>query len=271
MNRNSLGFAILAVTMGIAMALSAGAQNEPTGYTDTPMIPGTHWRVHDAARPRPRVVTPGTFSTADTPGKPPSDAVVLFDGTSLSAWRAEKGGPAKWKVENGYMEVVPGSGDIVTRAEFGDSQLHVEFRTPSPPRGDSQERGNSGVFLFDLYEVQVLDSYNNFTYADGQASAIFGQSPPLVNASRPPGEWQVYDIVYTGPRFKHGKLVAPGHVTVFHNGVITQNHTEILGATRFHALPALVVHGPKGPIKLQDHSSPVRYRNIWIRPLNGVN
>jgi hypothetical protein len=168
------------------------------------------------------------------------------------------------------MEVVGGSGDIFTKDEFGDSQLHVEFRTPSPPKGDSQERGNSGVFLFGIYEVQVLDSYNNLTYADGQASAIYGQSPPLVNASRPPGEWQVYDIVYTGPRFKDGKVEVPGYVTIFHNGVITQNHTEILGGTGHRVLPKLIVHGPKGPIRLQDHGNPMRFRNIWIRPLGEV-
>jgi hypothetical protein len=258
------------ITVVVATALSAQEQKAPTGYTDTPTIPGSKWRVHDDARPRPPVITPGTFSTEDTPGKPPSDAVVLFDGTSLAAWRTENGEPAKWKVENGYMEVVPGAGDIWTRQNFGDSQLHVEFRTPSPPKGDSQGRGNSGVLLYGIYEIQVLDSFNNLTYADGQASAVYGQSPPLVNASRPPGEWQVYDIVYTSPRFKDGKVEVPGYVTVFHNGVITQNHTQLLGATGHRSLPKLVVHDPKGPIRLQDHHNPTRYRNIWIRPLGEV-
>jgi hypothetical protein len=253
-----------------ATALSAQTQKAPTGYTDTPTIPGSKWRVHDDARPRPPVITPGTCSTEDTPGKPPSDAVVLFDGTNLAAWHAEKGGPAPWKVENGYMEVVPHSGIIMTNEEFGDSQLHIEFRTPSPPKGNSQGRSNSGVFLYGIYEIQVLDSYNNLTYADGQASAVYGQSPPLVNASRPPGEWQSYDIVYTGPRFKDGKVEVPGYVTIFHNGVITQNHTAILGATGHRSLPKLVVHGPKGPIGLQDHGDPMRFRNIWIRPLGEV-
>jgi len=264
-------FQLATITAAIATVLCAQVQAQPqkapTGYTDTPSIPGSKWRVHDDARPRPPVITPGTPSTEKVPGKPPSDAVVLFDGTSLAAWRTEKGAPAAWKVHNGYMEVVGGSGDIVTKEEFGDSQLHVEFRTPTPPKGNSQERGNSGVFLFGIYEVQVLDSYDNPTYADGQASAIYGQAPPLVNASRPPGEWQVYDIVYTGPRFREGKVEVPGFVTVLHNGVITQNHTEILGATKHRVLPMLVVHGPKGPIKLQDHGNPVRFRNIWIRPL----
>ena len=258
------------VALFVATVLSAQDKKEPTGYTDTPTIPGSKWRVHDDARPRPPVITPGTCSTEDKPGKPPSDAVVLFDGTSLAAWTTDKGEPAKWKVENGYLEVVPGSGGIRTKDNFGDSQLHVEFSTPAPPKGNSQSRGNSGIFLYGLYEVQVLDSYNNLTYADGQASAIYGQSPPLVNASRPPGEWQVYDIVYTGPRFKDGKVDVPGYVTIFHNGVITQNHTQILGATGHRSLPKLVVHGPTGPIALQDHHNPTRYRNIWIRPIGEV-
>jgi hypothetical protein len=263
-------FKFASITVLMAAALSAQNQHEPTGYTDTPTIPGSKWRVHDDARPRPPVITPGTCSTEDRPGKPPSDAVVLFDGTSLAAWSTLKGEPAKWKVENGYMEVVTGTGDIHTKEEFGDSQLHIEFATPAPPKGNSQSRGNSGIFLYGLYEVQVLDSYNNLTYADGQASAIYGQSPPLVNASRPPGEWQTYDIVYTGPRFKDGKVDVPGYVTIFHNGVITQNHTQILGATGHRVLPKLVVHGPAGPIELQDHHNPTRFRNIWIRPLGAV-
>jgi hypothetical protein len=263
-------FKSVIIIVAVATVLSAQEQKAPTGYTDTPTIPGSKWRVHDDARPRPPVITPGTCSTEDMPGKPPSDAVVLFDGTSLAAWRTENGEPVKWKVENGYMEVAPGAGDIWTRQNFGDSQLHVEFRTPSPPKGDSQGRGNSGVLLYGIYEIQVLDSFNNLTYADGQASAVYGQSPPLVNASRPPGEWQVYDIVYTSPRFKDGKVDVPGYVTIFHNGVITQNHTQLLGATGHRTLPRLVVHDATGPIRLQDHHNPTRYRNIWIRPLGEV-
>ena len=251
--------------LGITAILLGQTHHAPTGYTDTPYLPGSPWRVHDDARPRPPVVMPGA-----APGQAPSDAVILFDGTSLAAWRTAKGETPSWKLENGYMEVVKGAGDILTREEFGDSQLHIEWRTPTPASGDSQERGNSGVFLFGLYEVQVLDSFDNLTYADGQASAIYGQMPPLVNASRPPGEWQTYDIVFTAPRFQQDKLVTPGYVTVFHNGVITQNHTEILGATGNRVLPRLVVHGPKGPLRLQDHNNPIRYRNIWIRPLGQV-
>jgi hypothetical protein len=196
--------------------------------------------------------------------------VVLFDGKSLAAWKSNKGEAAGWKVENGYLEVVAKAGDIITREEFGDSQLHVEWRAPAPPSGNSQGRGNSGIFLLGLYEIQVLDCFDNLTYADGQAGAVYGQSPPLVNSCRPPGEWQTYDIVYTVPRFKDGKIDVPGYVTVFHNGVITQNHTQLLGATMHRVVPKLVVHGTKGPIELQDHGNPVRYRNIWIRPLGEV-
>jgi hypothetical protein len=269
--KGKLAIAAAAMTTGLlAQTAPATPTQAPTGYTDTPFLPGSKWRVHDDARPRPPVITPGTFSTPEIPGKPPSDAVVLFDGASLAAWRTEKGDPAKWKVENGYIEAVRGAGDIFTRAEFGDSQLHIEWSAPSPPKGDSQGRGNSGVYLLGLYEVQVLDCFHNLTYADGQASAIYGQSPPLVNACRPPGEWQQYDIVYTAPRFKDSKIDVPGFVTVFHNGVVVQNHTQILGTTEHRALPKLVVHAPKAPLRLQDHGDPVRYRNIWIRPLGEV-
>jgi len=255
----NVGFALLFGLNGIA-----GAEEEkfPTGFTDTPLLPGSQWKVHDDNRPRPRVVTPG-----DQLGKAPSDATILFDGKNLDAWQSENGGPAGWKVKDGAMEVVGGSGDIATKQKFGDYQLHVEFREPSPPSGKSQGRGNSGVFLAGLYEVQVLDSYDNLTYADGQASAIYGQTPPLVNASRRPGEWQTYDIVFESPRFADGKVTSPGYVTVFHNGVVTQNHTTLLGPSVHHALPTWKPHDLQMPIKLQDHSYPVRYRNIWIRPL----
>ena len=263
--RLSLGLACL---LGLAGSCQGQEESWPTGYTDTPLLPGSQWRVHDDNRPRPPVVQPGSPSTPDHPGAAPSDAVVLFDGSNLNAWEAKKGGPAGWKVENGYAEVVSGSGDIVTKQKFGDCQLHVEFNEPTPPTGKSQGRGNSGVFLAGLYEVQILDSYRNVTYADGQASAIFGQSPPLVNASRPPGEWQTYDIVYTSPRFAEGKVTTPGYVTVFHNGVLTQNHTQLLGASAFHALPRQVVHDLAMPLELQEHGMRVRFRNIWIRPLS---
>jgi hypothetical protein len=258
---------VISVWAALAGLAAAAEQEAPTGYTDTPYLPGSRWRVHDGERPHPAVVTPGSCSTDQQPGKAPSDAIVLFDGSSLDAWQSDKGGPAGWKLQDGYMEVVAGSGNIATRQKFSDYQLHVEFREPQPATGNSQERGNSGVFLAGLYEVQVLDSYNNPTYADGHASAIYGQTPPLVNASRPPGEWQSYDIMFTTPRFANGKLAKPGYVTVLHNGVLTQNHTQLLGPSVHHALPKWTPHDPDMPLKLQDHAMPVRFRNIWIRPL----
>lgn len=259
--RRLVGFMVLASLGGI-MSAGAEEQKAPIGYTDTPQLPGSKWRVHDIDRPRPTVVKPG-----DRPGAPPADAVVLFDGKNLQAWQNAKGEAPGWKVEKGYMEVVAGSGNIATKQKFGDCQLHVEFRSPTPTKGSSQERGNSGVFLSGLYEIQVLDSFDNVTYADGQASAVYGQTPPQVNASRPPGEWQSYDIIYTAPRFEHEKVVTPGYVTVFHNGVLTQNHTQLLGGTVNRALPKQVVHDIEGPIELQDHHTPVRFRNIWVRPI----
>jgi len=228
----------------------------------------TRWKIHDSERPLPAVIDPGTASTQDSPGRPPSDALVLFDGKDLSHWSHKDGSAAKWKIENGYAEVVAKSGYIYTREAFGDCQLHVEFAEPTPPKGESQERGNSGVFLMGKYEIQVLDSYENKTYADGQAAAVYGQHPPLVNASRPPGQWQSYDIVFHGPRFdKNGKLLRPARVTVLHNGVLVQDHAELTGPTAHMARPSYEAHAEKLPFALQDHGDPVRFRNIWIREL----
>jgi hypothetical protein len=229
----------------------------------------TKWKIHDLNRPVPPVIDPGSASTQDSPGLPPSDALVLFDGTDLSKWQHKDGTPAKWKVESGYAEVVHKTGFIYTKQSFGDCQLHVEFREPTPPHGESQERGNSGVFLMGLYEVQVLDSYENKTYADGQASALYGQYPPLANAARPPGRWQWYDIVFHGPRFDAGgKLLRAARVTVFHNGVLVQDHVELSGPTEHGERPPYKAHAEKLPLGLQDHGDPVRFRNIWIRELN---
>ena len=227
------------------------------------------WQIHDRNRPVPPVITAGTASTEDAPGKPPSDAIVLFEGKDLSQWVQKKdGGSVQWKVTNGYFEVVPHTGDLRTKESFGDCQLHVEFAEPDPPRGEDQDRGNSGVFLMGLYEIQVLDSYNNKTYADGQASAVYGQYPPLVNASRAPGRWQTYDIIWHGPRFDaNGKLTRPAQVTVLHNGVLTQDHVELSGPTGHHVRPPYTPGPDKLPLALQDHNHPVRYRNIWIRNL----
>jgi hypothetical protein len=259
-------FTLLAAT---ALGVTASAQEKkPLGYQDTPIIPGTKWHVHDGERPQPKVVTPGEPSTQQQVGKAPSDAVVLFDGKDLSKWKQEKdGSEAKWKVENGYFEVVPKTGYLITKDEFGpDVQLHLEFATP-PPEGDGQGRGNSGVFLYGRYEIQILDSYENPTYPDGQATGIYGYRPPLVNASRKPGEWQTYDIIFEGPRFKDGKLEKPAITTVLHNGVVTQNRTVLIGQTPHKKVGTYQAHGEKGPIKLQDHGNPMRFRNIWIRDI----
>ena len=252
-------------------ARETSTSHAPVGYTDTPMLPGGKWRVHDPNRPQPRVVTPGA-----TVGDPPSDAIVLFDGKDLSNWRDASGNPSGWVVKDGALVVPPKGtahgGDIFTKEEFGDCQLHVEFATPSPPKGHSQERGNSGVFLLGEYEFQVLDSYNNRTYADGGAASLYGQYPPLVNASRPPGEWQVYDIVFTAPHFKEGgEVETPASITGFHNGVLVHNHTAYLGPTGHKIDPKYTSTRTRGPIKLQDHGNPTKYRNIWIRPLKGYD
>jgi hypothetical protein len=226
----------------------------------------TKWKPHDMNRPVPAVIDPGTPSTETSAGRPPSDAAVLFDGKDLSKWSQKDGSSAKWKVGDGYFEVVPKSGYIYTRQPFGDCQLHVEFAEPSPAKGEGQDRGNSGVFLMGLYEIQVLDSYQNRTYADGQAAAVYGQYPPLVNASRPPGQWQTYDIVFHAPRFDgDGKLVRAARVTVLHNGVLVQDNVEIHGPTATDK--PYEAHPEKLPLALQDHNHPVRYRNIWVREL----
>jgi hypothetical protein len=263
---------ILTTAMAVSSSFGQDKPKKPLGYQDSPLIPGTKWHVHDGERPQPKVVTPGEFSTQEKVGSAPSDAVVLFDGKDLNQWRHGNGKDATWKVENGYAEVAPKSGDIFTKAEFGpDVQLHLEFATP-PPEGDGQGRGNSGAFLFGRYEIQILDSYNNPTYPDGQATAIYGQTPPLVNASRKPGEWQVYDIVFNGPRFNaDGTVAKPASATVFHNGVLTQNNTVLIGDTPHRNVGKYSKHGEKGPIKLQDHSNPMRFRNIWIRELKPVD
>ena len=204
--------------------------------------------------------------TVVDPGPPPSDAIVLFDGKDLSKWSGKEG-DAKWTVKDGYMQV-NGTGPITTKEEFGDCQLHVEWATPSEVKGEGQGRGNSGIFLQGRYEIQVLDSYQNKTYFHGQAGSVYKQHAPLVNASKKPGEWQTYDIIFHAPRFNaDGKVTQPGRVTVLHNGVLVQDNAEIYGKTSHAGEPSYEKHPLKQPIQLQDHNNPVRYRNIWIRPL----
>lgn len=251
------------VAISVAMAMSTLGQQPRLGYDDTPLQPDGKWRVHDSRRPPPRVVIPGRLVAAE----PPKDAVVLLGtGNDLSGWQADTGSPATWPVSEGILQT--GKGYIRTKAEFTDVQLHLEFATPSEVRGDSQDRGNSGVFLAGAFEIQVLDSFENPTYADGQAAAMYGQHPPLVNASRGPGEWQSYDIVFTAPRFTAAnQLVAPAIVSVFHNGVLVHNARPFWGPTAHKRIDPYRPSTARGPIRLQDHGNPVRYRNIWLREL----
>ena len=223
------------------------------------------WPVHSTDRPRPPVVDPGPERP---PAPPPSDALVLFDGRDLSSWVREDGAPAGWQVRDGYLEVTPQSGNIRTRRAFGDVQLHLEWAAPSPVRGEGQGRGNSGVFLMGFYEIQVLDSYQNDTYADGQAGAAYGQTPPLVNAMQPPGRWNSYDIIFRRPRFNaDGSLARPARITAFHNGVLIHNDTALTGRTVHRREAEYSPHEDRLPMMLQDHGDRVRFRNIWVREL----
>jgi len=263
---------IVALAVAAAALLTAQQQkkqqpNADLGFTDTPMLPNLPWHVHDPARPHPPVVTPGA-----TPYAPPSDAIVLFDGKDLSKWAqdgrgAEKGKivDAKWPVKDGYFEVGANSGDLFTREKFGDIQLHLEFSEPPGITGTSQGRGNSGVLVMHRYEIQVLDAFKNPTYADGQAGAIYGQWPPLANPSRPPGQWNVYDIVFEAPKFEAEKLVQPAYFTVFMNGVLMHNRKASMGPMVYRQVAKYVPQPAEDSLALQDHHNPVRYRNIWIR------
>jgi hypothetical protein len=237
-------------------AEQAGKQTSP-GYDDTPFLPHSQWRVHDRRRPQPALVEPGS-----QPGAPPSDAIVLFDGKDLSQWNG--GDPAG--IEDGTINIFK-TGQLRTKQSFGDCQLHVEWMSPAKADGGPMIWGNSGVFLMDQYEVQIIESRDSHIYADGNAGAIYGQSPPLVNSSRKPGQWQTFDIAFTAPRFEGLTLKKPAYVTVFQNGVLVQCHQEILGATGHKILPAYKPGIMQGPVQLQKHGSAVRFRNIWIRPL----
>jgi hypothetical protein len=245
----------------------------PIGYSDTPIIPGTQWKVHDIDRPAPVEVAPGAKL-----GDAPADAIVLFDGSNTDAFKSKvKGpdgkptaefGPCVWKIENG--ELLVDGGDSWTKEEFGSCQFHIEWKSEPHTKGNSQKKGNGGVFFMDLFETQILDCYKNPTYADGITGAIYGQTPPMVNAIKPSGEWQTYDIVFTAPKYKDGKVVEPAYITSFVNGICVQNHTAIMGPTKHKNITSYEgVTALTGPIRLQDHKNepPVRLRNIWLRKL----
>jgi hypothetical protein len=272
----SLGVLLLgAVSPALAADPSAKEAEPIDGFRDTPMLPGGKWHLHDPDRPQPRVVTPGATFSQNAPAQ--SDAEVLFDGKDLSKWQNAQGQASAWTVKDGYMETAGREG-IRTRGKWADFQLHVEFTTPSPARGTGQGRGNSGVLINGMYEVQVLDSFQAKTYPDGQAGAIYGQSPPLVNPSKPPGEWQTYDIIFESPRWNdQGELTKKAVITVLYNGVVVQNHSEFTGVTDgiTREVPWKTLskyprpHPPEVFIELQYHNNPLRYRNIWIRTLGG--
>jgi 3-keto-disaccharide hydrolase len=265
-----LTFSALAIVLvASTLLMPANGQQPVLGYDDTPMQPDGRWRIHDSRRPPPAIVNPGPAPAAPAPAA--SDAVVLLGPRDdLSAWQMADGAAATWAMKDGVLET--GKGMLRTKALFTDVQLHVEFATPSIVKGDSQGRGNSGVFLLGVFEIQVLDSYKNPTYPDGQAAAMYGQYPPLVNASRPPGEWQTYDITFTAPRFTQaGTLDKPAVATVFHNGIVVHNATPFWGPTAHRKIDPYTPATATGPISLQDHGNPVRYRNIWIRKLSGYD
>jgi hypothetical protein len=268
---------LLAVA-AVAAVISARAQDKPknievtidgvTGFQDTPMQPAGKWHVHDPARPQSPIVTPGASFSENA--VPPADAIVLFDGKDVSEWTNKKGNPAPWSVVDGAM--VSAKSDIVSKKEFGDVQLHLEFREPTPPRDSGQGRGNSGVFFMDKYEVQVLDCYSNKTYADGATAGLYGQHPPLANPCRPPGEWQTYDIIFTVPHFgANGEVITPAYATVILNGVMVQNHQAFRGPTGWKNPGKYYPHAATGPLGLQYHNNAVSFRNIWVRPVPVVN
>lgn len=265
MKKKSFLTNFLPVSIFLLFAAGADAQEDKTYPPQARMQPGMseYWT------PQPKIVTPGA-STANAFISAPSDAIVLFDGKDLSEWETPKGGPALWTVHDGVFTVNKKSGDIQTKRKFENYQLHIEWMIPTNISGKSQGRGNSGVFMQGLYEIQILDNYENETYVNGQAGSVYKQTPPLANAMRKPGEWNVYDIIYSAPVFKADSTYRiPPTVTVIQNGVLLQNHTTILGTTEYIGFPKVKTHGA-GPIVLQSHgdpSEPISFRNIWIREL----
>jgi hypothetical protein len=249
----------------LVAACHAADENKPSpiGYEDTPLIPGSEWRVHDIKRPAPKVVAPGK-----NPGEAPADAVVIFDGKTTDTLVAKDGAPCNWNIVNG--ELVINKGDVWTKESFGSCQIHAEWQSQPETKGNSQKKGNSGIFIMDRYEIQMLDCFNNPTYADGHAGSVYGQTPALVNAVRPPGEWQVYDVIFTAPKLEGDKVMEPAYVTVIINGIVVQNHTAIMGPTKHKNVTSYEGSFPeKAPIRIQDHKNdpPVKFRNIWVRPL----
>lgn len=256
-----------------AISVFATALFAQLGYKDTPKLPGQPWLVHDSDRPQPKQITPG-----ELPFQPPSDAIILFDGKDLSKWVEHGRGSNRgkivaptWKIENGYFEWAPGSGDLFTKEGFGDAQYHIEWSSPVVIEHEGQNRGNSGVIIMGRYEIQVLDSWNNPTYADGMAGSIYGQWPPLVAPVKKPGEWNYYDIVFEAPKFEGDKLIKPAYQTVFYNGVVVHNRKEVIGRMAHRQVGTYAPHGPEEPLLLQDHGSKVRFRNIWVRRLAGYD
>jgi hypothetical protein len=254
----------LVLPAAILLAAASLIAEDRPGYTDTPFLPGSKWRVHDRDRPQPPLVAPGREA-----GQPPADAIVLFDGRNLDQWIGVKPGGNEEKpagIEDGAINILK-TGELRTRRDFGDCQLHVEWATPAKPDGDPMIWGNSGILFFAKYELQIIESHDCHIYADGIAGAIYGQTPPLVNAARKPGEWQTYDIVFTAPRFQGKRLVQPAYFTAFWNGVLVQYHKASLGPTKHRAVATYDSPESTGPLALQFHHSAVRFRNIWIRPL----
>ena len=260
----------LTIVLSLACSLPVAAQQHQLeyakdgsgvfGYKDTPIQPWSGWHVRDPDQPAPRKVDPGRPGAQTQAGTAPSDALVLFDGKDLSQWQ-----DSDWRIDRG--EAVAMRRPLVTRQEFGDCQLHVEWQTPDPPVGREMDRGNNGVMLMGMFEVQIFDSYHVKIYPDGQAASIYAQTPPAVNACRKPGQWQSYDIVFFAPRFAEGKLAEPARITVFHNGVLVHHHQEIYGESLHARLPEYTPGKQRGPLVLAAHNNPVRFRNIWIRPL----
>lgn len=265
------------LALTVAFTAGCGSVNADDMNGTTPFLPGGEWRVHDSKRPLPTVVTPAAPSAAEF-AAPPSDAIVLFDGSDLSAWETQGEDTPLWPVVDGVL-MTNASGDVAaegakfagirTKESYGDLQLHLEFRVPEyETERTSQQYGNSGVYFMEKYEVQVLNSYENPTYADGSAASLYGWKPPLVNASRPPGQWQSYDIVFETPEFSdEGELLEPAYITMFHNGVLVHNRQELLGPAVWRQVAKYEPHADKLPFALQHHSETVHYRNIWLRPL----